>query len=119
MRAVGLARFLGWFSIALGTTQLLFGSSLARQLGLPRRGGLMRGLGAREVATGAAILYCPAAAGPLWARVGGDVMDLAILGRASTFGRRERRNVGLAVGAVVGITVLDLLCAAALTRNRH
>jgi len=119
MRAIGLARFLGWFSLGLGTTQLLFGPALARQLGLPRRGGLMRGLGAREVATGAAILCCPGAAGPLWARVGGDVMDLAILGRAPIHGRRERRNLRLAVGAVAGIAVLDLLCAVALTRGER
>lgn len=116
----GLARALGWFSIGLGATQLLAPRRLARMIGVDDGGGtvvLMRTLGLREVATGIAILSQPD--NPRWlaARVGGDVMDLALLGGALR-GRDDdaededrRRRTGLAAAAVVGAGLLDAFAA--------
>ena len=124
----GLARALGWFSIGLGATQLLAPRRLARMIGVDDDGRtvvLMRTLGAREVATGIAILSEPD--NPRWlaARVGGDVMDLALLGNAMRRGARDddfddydgdfdhdrSRRTTFAAAAVVGAGLLDAFAA--------
>ena len=46
--------------------------------------------------------------GWLWSRVGGDIMDLAVLGAALTSPHANRRRVAAATAAVTGVTVLDL-----------
>lgn len=93
----GLAKALGWFSIGLGATQLLAPRRLARAIGVDdgdRTVVLMRTLGAREMATGFAILAQPDNPAWLAARVGGDVMDLALLGKAMRDNRRSSRSNG-------------------------
>jgi hypothetical protein len=115
MQVVRLARFLGWFSIGLGLMEILGGRTLARKLGMRRHTRLIRAFGVREMANGMAILANPTCAPLLWARVGGDAMDLAVLGGTPVFGPRERANVKLAVAAVVGVTLLDILCATRLS----
>ena len=60
----------------------------------------MVAIGVRELASGVAILTRERPVGPVWSRVGGDVMDLALLGRAlrsdeqagKSLGRRHRRG---------------------------
>ena len=51
-----LARGLGWFSVALGLTELLGAESLGRWLGMEEHTGLLRAYGVRELATGVGIL---------------------------------------------------------------
>jgi uncharacterized membrane protein len=53
----------------------------------------------------------------MWMRVAGDVMDLALLGRA--MGSRENRQdrLGTAIASVVGITALDVLGSLLVTRE--
>ncbi|MFT8245816.1 hypothetical protein [Roseomonas sp. BN140053] len=119
MDAVKLARFLGWFSIGLGAAEILAGRSLGRWLGMERRAGTIRLFGLREVANGAAILGNPTSSALLWARVGGDALDLATLGSALVYPRRKRINARLALGAVAGITLLDILCASALAARER
>jgi len=117
MHVVRLARFLGWFSIGLGLMEVFCGRALARKLGMRRHTRLIRAFGMREIANGAAILANPTYAPLLWARVGGDALDLAVLGGTPVFGRRERAHVKLAVAAVVGVTLLDILCATRLSER--
>jgi uncharacterized membrane protein len=106
-----LARGLGWFSIGLGLAEVLAPSGLAKMIGVPKHRGLMRALGFREIASGVAILSQRQPAAGLWSRVGGDVMDLALLGAAMGSDRSSKGRVAGAVAAVAGVTALDVICS--------
>jgi hypothetical protein len=72
----------------------------------------MRLVGARELLAGVGILRRRNARGWLWARVVGDVMDLALLGAAfNSVKKRRRGRLPVALMAVAGVAVLDLLAA--------
>lgn len=73
-------------------------------------------LGLREIATGIGILSQPRPAGWVAARVAGDVMDLALLAAASGQRRADREQLAGAAAAVLGVTALDAICAAQLSR---
>jgi hypothetical protein len=115
-----LATALGWFSVGLGLAELATGGRMSRSLGMDDRAWLVRGFGAREIATGAGILLSPAEPGWLWARVGGDLLDLAALGAAiARPGNPRRGRAVVAAVAVAGVTVLDVLAALWLARSRE
>jgi hypothetical protein len=105
---------LGWFSLALGFTELLFARGLARTLGMKGQEGLIRAYGARELATGIAILRAKNPTPWIWGRVAGDALDIATLAKYATDGNPERGNVAIALGAVVGATAMDVIAAQAL-----
>ena len=114
------ARGLGWFSVGLGTAQLIAPRGLASLLGLRDSDGasmLLRVLGAREVANGVAILRGQQPGRWLWARVAGDAMDLALLGAAMGTRRAEPGRLAAASAAVAGVAILDLLAARRITRD--
>lgn len=115
--ADSLARGLGWFSIALGATELFAAHGLARALGMQGSEWLIRGYGAREIASGVACLTPNPKAG-VASRVAGDGLDLVTLLAASRPDNPQRQNVQLALLAVTGITLLDLFCHQALSA-RH
>ena len=71
------ASFLGWFSIGVGADELLAPAAIARLSGASKRNNLVRFDGAREVAAGAGILAGRRRAGWLWARVAGDILNIA------------------------------------------
>lgn len=107
-----LARALGWFSIGLGVVQVAAPGWLARGVGVSDGKAnllLVRAVGGRELATGAGIQLRPRPRRWLWARVGGDALDLALLGAALGNPRTDRRRLTIATGAVAGVTALDLL----------
>jgi hypothetical protein len=113
-----VARGLGWFSLALGVTELVAPGRLARALGLEGRERLLQAYGGREIGAGIwALSDTPAPA--IWSRVAGDVVDLATLA-AGLRGADEdqRRNAWIALAAVAGITAVDLLTAASLTAEQ-
>lgn len=115
------ARLLGYFSLALGASQLLAPGAVARLIGLKDRANTrrtMRALGARELASGLAILANPSSAGPLWLRVAGDAMDLGLLGSAFTNGAKSRSPLAFATAAVAGVAAMDAYSAARLSRNQ-
>lgn len=118
MNDIQLAKFLGFFSLGLGAAELIAPRRLIRLLGRPRSPALIRAFGAREIAAGIAVLTYPDNPAPLWARVGGDALDLATLGWALQPGNRRRDGAAVATAAVVAVTVLDVLCAVALTRRQ-
>jgi uncharacterized membrane protein len=105
----GLAKFLGWFSVALGTTQLAAPRALTRLVGA-EDGGLaplvMRAMGAREVAQGLGILIRPRPTGFLFSRVAGDALDLGLLGLVGVKNRRLRTL--FAIANVLPIAVADV-----------
>jgi uncharacterized membrane protein len=116
-----LARGLGWLSVGLGLAQVVAPQSVARLIGV--RGdhrGLFRLLGARELASGIGLLAQPNGphAGWMWSRVGGDAMDLALLGSAMSSAKRsDRGRLAAATAAVTGVTALDLLCSQRLSQR--
>lgn len=118
MNDIQLAKFLGFFSLGLGTAELIAPQRLVRLLGRPRSAALFRGFGAREIAAGIAVLTYPDNPAPLWARVGGDALDLAALSWALRSGNSRRDAAAAATAAVAAVTVLDVLCAVALTRRQ-
>ncbi|WP_207540481.1 hypothetical protein [Sabulicella rubraurantiaca] len=112
-----LARALGWFSIGLGLAELLAPRQITRALGMEGKEMLVRGYGLREIGHGILSLSPDKKAG-LWSRVGGDALDLATLASAYRPDNPKRGNVGIALAAVAGITLLDLVGAQGVT-SRH
>ena len=110
MNAVTLSRGLGWFSIALGTVELFGGRGLGRALGMEHRTPLFRLFGLREILVGLGILSRPTSPALLWARVGGDALDLAALATGLRRDNPRRTEVDIAMGAVAAVTALDILC---------
>lgn len=115
-----LAVGLGWFSIALGVAELTAPRSLARTIGLhpdDRTAAVLRAFGARELANGLAILAQPERAAWMWGRVGGDGIDLSYLASGLGDAACDRGRIGAAMGAVLGVTALDVVCATQLSRH--
>lgn len=106
------AKGLGWFSIALGLTQVIAPRWLGRRIGIGDQPTLMRALGVREMLTGVGILsqHRPAP-GLLWGRVAGDVMDMALLGKALNDRDMTRPRIAIAAGMVAAVGAIDLVVA--------
>ncbi|MHB0774994.1 hypothetical protein [Halomonas sp. WWR20] len=112
-----LARGLGWFSIGLGLVQLCAPRKLTQALGAEGCERLVQACGAREIACGiGALTDNPAPA--IWARVGGDALDLAGLTMLYTPDNPKRGNVGWTMTAMLATTALDTYCAQSLNK-RH
>lgn len=110
--ADALAQGLGWFSLALGAAELAAPAFLARTLARPDDAPLFRAHGLREMATGIGILAARENPAPwLWARLAGDLLDLATLARGLRRDNPHRMCAGAAMAAVGGIAMLDLACA--------
>ena len=112
-----LARGLGVFSIALGVAEFVAPRAIADALGMPNSKGLIRAYGAREIATGVAILGSADPTPWIWARVGGDVLDLATLATGLEGDNPKQANLAVALATVVGVTALDVYCAQQLSRE--
>lgn len=114
-----LARGLGWLSIGLGITDIALGGSIARSIGLKGKKWLVRGYGAREVATGVGILASENPTPWIWARIAGDGLDLATI--APSMGRHGRKgvNAAIAFAMVAGVTALDVLCVLGLEQRER
>jgi len=113
-QAESLAMGLGWFSVALGLAELAAPRELSRLIGIredDRTISTLRACGARELANGLAILAEPDRAAWLWSRVGGDAIDLALIGAAYRRDDTDTARLGTATAAVAGVTALDALCA--------
>jgi hypothetical protein len=115
---LAVARGLGWFSIALGMAELVAPRALAQWLGMPGSEPLLRAYGAREVGTGIGILAADDPTGFVWGRVGGDALDVATLATGLNADNPRKGNVGLALAAVLGVTLLDAACATALANHK-
>jgi hypothetical protein len=113
-----LASGLGWFSIALGAAELFAPRALSRWLGMEGHENLIRAYGAREIATGIAILGSHDPQPWVWGRVGGDGLDLATLATGLHGDNPQKGNVMVAMAAVAGVTAIDVLCANNLTTEK-
>ena len=115
--ADSLGRALGWFSVGLGLTELLAPKVLTRWLGVEGNEGLVRAYGAREIASGVLCLSVNNDYGA-FSRVGGDILDLASLAAAYRDDNPKKANVGLAIAAVAGITIIDAIAGQSI-RSLH
>ncbi len=113
-----LSKGLGLFSLALGLSEIIAPKFLARKLGLRGQHSIVRGYGLREMLNGALILLAKNPMPWLWTRVAGDAVDLATLktGKATT--DATKRNLMIAVAAVAGVTLLDILSAGIASRKK-
>jgi hypothetical protein len=112
--AVGL----GWFSIGLGLAELAAPGKITGWLGVGDHAKLVRSYGLREIAAGVGILTNSRIAPHLWGRVAGDTVDLASLGAALRNEDGNRQAIAIAIGAVAGITLLDILVGKSLSATR-
>ncbi len=113
------ARGLGWFSIGLGLAQIGAPRSVARLIGVrddDETRNTMFAIGLRELTSGLGILSSSRPTGWVWSRVGGDLMDLALLGR-SINDCNDKSKVAAATAAVAGVTVVDFLTSQQLSKQ--
>jgi hypothetical protein len=113
-----MARGLGWFSMALGMTELIAHERLAESLGMEGKESLIQLYGAREIASGVGCLTQKPPTLSVWSRVAGDALDIVTLLAHMTPDNPKRHNVGFALAAVVGVTVLDVLTGTWLSESR-
>jgi uncharacterized membrane protein len=109
-----MAKALGLFSLGLGLAQLAAPRRMMNAIGVEdtdRNRDTMLALGLREFTSGLGILGPGNTAGWLQARVGGDIMDLALLAGAFRSDDRDRRRLNMALAAVAGALVLDVMAA--------
>ena len=113
-----LAKGLGWFSLGLGIAEVIAPRSIARWLGMRDAENLLRSYGLREVLAGLGLLIAEDPRPWIIARTGGDAVDLATL--VFTFRRNNPNNlnVGLALAAVLGVTLADVVCTDGLCREK-
>jgi len=110
----GAAAALGWFSIGLGLAELAAPRSVAQLIGVPdddSSRGVLRAYGAREIATGIGILSSRQNSGWLWARVAGDVLDMATLAAVMRRDGVEGGKIASAMASVAGVMVADIAAA--------
>lgn len=106
-RASVFARALGWFGVGLGMVECLAPRQVARGMGIRAQPNVVRLLGVREIASGLSILTQRQPAAGLWARVGGDALDIAFL---LTARKTNSSRANTVLVAVAGVAVVDALC---------
>jgi hypothetical protein len=98
---------LGFFSIALGTAEILFPRAIAGLADARLSPGMVRLCGMREIVNGVGILFAWKRGPWLWARVAGDALDIAGTRRPA------------AIAALAGVTALDVATATAVSRDEN
>ena len=113
-----LARQLGWLSIGLGLAEIFLPRKVTKIVGAGSEDRqLLRLCGVREIATGLGMLTQGRPSDWAWARIAGDVMDVACLGAAFTLPHAKRDRIAVATAVVAGVTALDWLCIQQLNGN--
>jgi hypothetical protein len=111
------ARGLGWMSIGLGAIELWKNQQLSESLGTGGQGRIFQIYGLREIATGVGLLTAKDPTPWVWARVAGDLLDMATLAPDLGPGNSQRKVAGAATAFVAGATLIDLFCAVSETRQ--
>ncbi len=113
-----LARGLGWFSVGLGVAQVVAPRGVARMIGVrdDRRSlATLRAVGVREIASGVGLLTRARSSAWVWARLGGDMVDLALLGSTLRRQQSDGDRVAAAIAAVIGVSLVDGIAARRLS----
>jgi len=106
-----LARGLGWFSIGLGLCELIAPGTIKRSVGAPGPAGLLQSYGAREIVTGIAILASDRPVAMTWARVAGDLLDIATFAPALSRDNPHRAAAEGAMAFLALATAMDAYVA--------
>lgn len=115
-----LSMNIGMTAIGLGFWGLLFPHHVKRTLGIAAPASVVQAVfGVRELVTGYSLAGDPTRNGMLWARVAGDVFDLAVLGALATPANPKGRTAKAALAFVAGVTILDLVAAVRMTNVRR
>jgi uncharacterized membrane protein len=77
----------------------------------------MRAMGLREIAAGVGILSSQQPAKAVWARVAGDALDLALLGKTLRNSDNDTGRTLFATANVLAVTALDVATARQLSRQ--
>jgi hypothetical protein len=117
-KGMALAKSLGWLSLGMGAAELLAASTVAKTLGAKNRTDVTKAYGVREIATGIGILASADPTPWIWARVGGDALDLGTLAADLQGDNPKSHNVKLAMASIAGIMAIDLACAYRLSSTR-
>lgn len=117
METQQLARGLGWFSIGLGAAEVFAPKKLGELIGVNNHKTLIRMMGVREIAAGIGVLTEDRPSKSMTARVGGDALDLALLGAGLASRNSNKGRVIAATAAVAGVTALDILCRKQLSNG--
>ncbi len=106
-----LAQGLGWLSLGLGLAKVIAPRGVAKMIGVHgNHDGLLRCLGARDIASGIGILTRRKPAVGVWSRIGGDALELALLGRALAAPKADHARLAVTMATMAGVTALDVLC---------
>jgi len=111
------AKGLGFLSVALGAAHLAAPAALAGAIGIRksrRARAALYAVGARGIVNGFGILARPRHPAWVWARVAGDVIDIALLASTLKSRRTDTRRVIAAGAGVALLTVFDVVTAARL-----
>lgn len=118
-RALGL----GWLSIGLGLAELLAPRQVARLIGADHEDTTTRmtlmAFGARELTCGIGLLSEKRPEVWAWARVVGDVLDVATLGYAWSKNPPESERTWSIAGSLLAIGALDLQTAIAVRKDQR
>jgi hypothetical protein len=71
----------------------------------------------REIGCGIAILATADPLGAVVARVAGDALDLASLGKGFTSRRSRKAKLAIATANVAAVTALDVFCVRQLSKS--
>lgn len=115
-----LADGLGWFSIGLGLAEVAAPGTIARLIGAPDDANsrtVLRAYGAREIANGIGILSSSPHSGWLWARVAGDVLDVAAIGAAMARPGADTTKLAATCASLTPILLADIVAARRLDRT--
>jgi hypothetical protein len=116
---IKLADGLGWASVALGVPMLVAPTRFARLIGIESDGkaaALTAFVGVRELTATFTINGMRHRRVGAWARVGGDTMDLVLLGLSFRSRRQSTPRLLGAIGLVAGIYAADIYTAIELSR---
>jgi hypothetical protein len=113
-----MARGLGYFSIALGVAELVAPGAICRAAGIRGLEPVVRGYGAREIATGVAILTSHDPEPWIWTRVAGDLADVATVATGVQQDNQSRGRSAVALATLAAVTLIDLACANGLSSEK-
>ena len=112
------ARRLGYFSIALGVAELVAPGAICRAAGVKGLESVVRGYGAREIATGVAILGSHDPEPWIWTRVAGDLADIATVAAGTRQDDKSKARSTFALATLAAVTLVDLACASGLQSEK-
>ena len=113
-----IAKGLGYFSIGLGLAEIVAPGAICRAAGIAGQEGVVRAYGAREIATGVAIVASHDPTPWIWGRVSGDALDIATVATTPSNGRDREDRRWWTIGGLIAVTALDAFTAKCLSAEK-